>query len=182
MSGDQLIFFPVEDRELQEVMDLVNQAYRQENSYTNRENILQLLQRGDNQPRGGLQDGPPVPEPGGRGAGAAQAAGGAGGGRGRGWGHRGRGRGGHQRGRGRGGPRAPRGVTAPPAPRPRIQGLSVNNISSFHQIPSSKLDVKCQRYSRPLPRILAQVEAEHPVTMVGVVSCRTDILPWCGDK
>ena len=32
------------------------------------------------------------------------------------------------------------------------------------------------------PRILAQVEAEHPVTMVGVVSCRTDILPWCGDK
>lgn len=139
MSGDQLIFSPVEDRELQEVMDLVNQAYRQENSYTNRENILQLLQRGDNQPRGGLQDGPPVPEPGGRGAGAAQAAGGAGGGRG--GGHRGRGRGGHQRGRGRGGPRAPRGVTAPPAPRPRIQGLSVNNISFFHQIQSSMLDL-----------------------------------------
>ena len=54
MSGDQLIFSPVEDSELQEVMDLVNQAYRQENIYTNRENILQLLQRGDNQPRGGV--------------------------------------------------------------------------------------------------------------------------------
>ena len=136
MSGDQLIFSPVEDRELQEVMDLVNQAYRQENIYTIRENILQLLQRGDNQPRGGLQDGPPVPEPGGRGAGAAQAAGGAGGGRGRGGGHRGRGRGGHQRGRGRGGPRAPRGVTALPAPRPRIKGLSVNN-RVFLAVPSS---------------------------------------------
>ena len=27
-------------------------------------------------------------------------------------------------------------------------------------------------------RILTQLEAEHPVTGVGVVSCRSDILPW----
>ena len=27
-------------------------------------------------------------------------------------------------------------------------------------------------------RILSQLEAEHPVTGVGVVSCRSDILPW----
>ena len=27
-------------------------------------------------------------------------------------------------------------------------------------------------------RILAALEAEHPVTGVGVVSCRSDILPW----
>ena len=26
--------------------------------------------------------------------------------------------------------------------------------------------------------ILTQLEAEHPVTGVGVVSCRSDILPW----
>ena len=26
--------------------------------------------------------------------------------------------------------------------------------------------------------ILASLEAEHPVTGVGVVSCRSDILPW----
>ena len=27
-------------------------------------------------------------------------------------------------------------------------------------------------------RILAALEAEHPMTGVGVVSCRSDILPW----
>ena len=27
-------------------------------------------------------------------------------------------------------------------------------------------------------RILTRLEAEHPVTGVGVVSCRSDILPW----